>query len=181
MLVRLLQTAPPRRRFAHSNDARHAFRLVRAMHCCARCRGGNTAAPRFSLAYNSTSVLKSHLVPQEDWGATKKQGRWLSIFCPASLTRVRPIEAAGHGRRTFKFKTLLSQGADPGSGRAPGAAQRPRGGARRSCAARPKQEDIATGPAARRPGGGRGPRRRPREWATRRTTGGRSSSASCWP
>ena len=26
MLVRLLQTAPPRRRFAHSNDARHAFR-----------------------------------------------------------------------------------------------------------------------------------------------------------
>ena len=32
MLVRLLQTASPRRRFAHSNDARHAFRLVRAMH-----------------------------------------------------------------------------------------------------------------------------------------------------
>ena len=31
------------------------------------------------------------------------------------------------------------------------AARRPRGGARRSCAARPKQEDIATGPAARRP------------------------------
>ena len=33
VLVRLLQTAPPRRRFAHSNDARHAFRLVRAMDC----------------------------------------------------------------------------------------------------------------------------------------------------
>ena len=71
------------------------------------------------------------------------------IFCPASLTRVRHIEAAGHWAAHFQILRLFS-GPTRGLDARRDAARRPRGGARRSRGAANK-EDIATGPAARRP------------------------------
>ena len=88
---RLLQTAPPRRRFAHSNYARHAFRLVRAMHWrpargCAHGRARLGVARRRTRLYRIRPAARRALtmikVPQPQ---KLESARSLIICCPGSL------------------------------------------------------------------------------------------------